>query len=482
MKNLTVWVGILALCLMTGARADDLMSAAGRGDLVAVNTLIAHGADVNAKDGNGQTALYWATTGGHTDVMQTLLAHGADVNAKNISGQTALEVAAQLGHNDVVKTLLARGADVNAQDEFGYTALEVAAQFGHNDVVKTLLAHGADVHAKDKSGYTALKQASGHPNTVALLENAMNRSKANALAKGSMAKAHNPRAALATLLVQLKTHPNDEALRQAIIQVAAKIRPAPRITNDARRHMGHGLAAFGLAKTPQDYQSAIKEFQQASNRAPWWPDPYYNLAKAEEQAGDDQGAATSFQNYLAAAPHAADASQVRTELYKVQYLAQQKAKLGQRQQNAQTILAYLRSHYGGEITYDAMCFSSISPMTYCTAEQANGPGLYWHAAALPPGYPYGTIQYALVGSDHDEIQATMPDLDLCGTVGLSGLLNDVAWSGVGCGQPLGEDQTDQTTTFETSTQGAPMIDYVGCKNNDTQGACDRIRIVLSNNP
>jgi ankyrin repeat protein len=82
---------------------------------------------------------------GHTHIVQALLAHGADVNAKNKFGCTALMMAAVEGHADIVQALLSQGADVNAKDNDGYTALLAAEQMGHKEIVRMLKKDGAKV-------------------------------------------------------------------------------------------------------------------------------------------------------------------------------------------------------------------------------------------------------------------------------------------------------------------------------------------------
>ena len=151
--------------------ATALMVASEKSYLEVVKALLAKGADVNAKDNNGVTALMVASGNGHTEVVNLLLANGADVNAKDNDGLTALRMASQFGHSEVVKVLLAKGADINAKANDGVTALMVAAQNGHSEVVKSLLANGADVNAKDKYGATALMLASeiGHSEIVKFL-------------------------------------------------------------------------------------------------------------------------------------------------------------------------------------------------------------------------------------------------------------------------------------------------------------------------
>ena len=74
---------------------EDLIKAALRGDLPAVKRFIAKGADVNAKDCNGGTALIAASQDGRLDLVQALIAEGADVNAKMDNGLTALIPASE---------------------------------------------------------------------------------------------------------------------------------------------------------------------------------------------------------------------------------------------------------------------------------------------------------------------------------------------------------------------------------------------------
>lgn len=142
------------------------------GHLGVVTALFAAKADVNAKDNNDVTALRYASTEGHTGVVEALLAAKADVNAKEkLFGSTALHYASGNGDIGIVNALLAAKIEVNATGDEGKTALHTASYWGQFEVVKLLIAAGADVDASDKYGDTALMTASekGHDDIVKLL-------------------------------------------------------------------------------------------------------------------------------------------------------------------------------------------------------------------------------------------------------------------------------------------------------------------------
>lgn len=138
----------------------DLREAVKANDTEKVKALLAHGADVNAKDDSGWTLLHRAAVQNAKAVAELLLGKGADVNAKDEDGWTPLHVAANNNAKDVAALLLANGADVNAKDEDGWTPLHRAADKNSKEVAALLLAKGADVNAKTKkSGETPLDWA-----------------------------------------------------------------------------------------------------------------------------------------------------------------------------------------------------------------------------------------------------------------------------------------------------------------------------------
>ncbi|MFA5106684.1 MAG: ankyrin repeat domain-containing protein [Candidatus Micrarchaeia archaeon] len=125
---------------------QKLIDAARAGDLEGVKAALKAGADVNAKNKTGYTALIWASScWGHTAIVEALIVAGADVNAKNENGYTALILAAYWGHTATVKLLIKAGADVNAKNECGETALMKAKRRGYlvTDIVALLRKAGA---------------------------------------------------------------------------------------------------------------------------------------------------------------------------------------------------------------------------------------------------------------------------------------------------------------------------------------------------
>ena len=96
---------------------------------------------------------------GNFSKFKNLLARGANINARNNKGWTALHMTAMFGRADIVKLLIDSGANINATDKRGNTALHWAGEFGHVEIVKALVIAGADVNVKNKYGLTALQMA-----------------------------------------------------------------------------------------------------------------------------------------------------------------------------------------------------------------------------------------------------------------------------------------------------------------------------------
>mmetsp|Transcript_33840 Transcript_33840/g.86841 ORF Transcript_33840/g.86841 Transcript_33840/m.86841 type:complete len:316 (-) Transcript_33840:330-1277(-) len=106
--------------------------------------LILSGADINAKDDLGYTALHWAAEQKCENVVRVLLSQGAAVNAKSRGGWTPLHKAVQSRNHSIVKQLIEAKADVNARNKFGWTPLHKAAKCHDFEIIPVLIAAGAD--------------------------------------------------------------------------------------------------------------------------------------------------------------------------------------------------------------------------------------------------------------------------------------------------------------------------------------------------
>ncbi|CAI7625037.1 unnamed protein product [Penicillium discolor] len=154
-----------------GLYSNALQAASCEGHEKVVYMLLDQGADINAQGGRFGTALQAASYKGHEKVVQILLDHGADVNARGGLYSNALQAAAQGGYKKVVQTLLDQGADINAYGGIYGNALQAAAQEGHEKVVQILLDQGADINAQGGKYGNALQATAlgGYEKVVQIL-------------------------------------------------------------------------------------------------------------------------------------------------------------------------------------------------------------------------------------------------------------------------------------------------------------------------
>ncbi|KAM9647778.1 ankyrin repeat and SOCS box protein 10 isoform 3-T5 [Morphnus guianensis] len=130
-----------------------------------VRQLLQHGASVNSRtEEEDDTALHIAARHGLTDHVQLLLRYGAELEAKNEEGQTPLNAACAQPHQPqdmdryyrVCQLLVESGASINAADRDRQRPLHLACKNANAQVAELLLARGANVNVMNYSGNTAL--------------------------------------------------------------------------------------------------------------------------------------------------------------------------------------------------------------------------------------------------------------------------------------------------------------------------------------
>ncbi|MGD2174114.1 MAG: ankyrin repeat domain-containing protein [Candidatus Brocadiaceae bacterium] len=166
-----------------GRQTHALLEAARTGDAATATELLAKGADPDARDASGDSALALAAAGGHAGVVATLLDGGAEADAAALraaaeAGQASVvalllrqpgvleaekaaawdsfRAAAHNGHKEVVELFLAHDASPDARGELGRSALHWAAMFDHADVARALLDAGADLEIRDENNWSPL--------------------------------------------------------------------------------------------------------------------------------------------------------------------------------------------------------------------------------------------------------------------------------------------------------------------------------------
>ena len=133
-----------------------LEHAVGNANREMVQLLLSAGANVNARNDQGQTVLMMLDEDATSDLIWDLVNAGAQVNLKDQNGNTALMQAASDSNLEAIKTLFDAGAEVDARNDKGETALMLAASDGDVTVVRALVLAGADISAHDEDDNTAL--------------------------------------------------------------------------------------------------------------------------------------------------------------------------------------------------------------------------------------------------------------------------------------------------------------------------------------
>ncbi len=117
---------------------QQLFNLAKNANSAQINQLLNQGANVNASNASGETALHSAASTGNISAAQALLQRGANVNARTVRGWTPLHTAARFGRSNLVALLLRNGAQPNTQNIDGKTPMQLARQANQHNIVAQL--------------------------------------------------------------------------------------------------------------------------------------------------------------------------------------------------------------------------------------------------------------------------------------------------------------------------------------------------------
>lgn len=255
--HVLVAIGLSATAAVMMAQGSPVADAARRGDSTGLKALLSQGADVNAPQGDGMTALHWAAERGDQAMADMLIFAGSNVSAVTRLGHyTPLHLAARSGSAPVVAALLKAGASVSALTSTGgVTPLHLAASSGNPAVVTQLLDKGADINATETEWHQTpliFATAADRVEVVRLL-----------LARGADAK--------------LKTKALD------MTKFGAESRQAQAL----QRQMLQNAVARGEDPTPSQMQSAIEVAREfyATGKLPEAPPPAAGAGRGGARGG-----------------------------------------------------------------------------------------------------------------------------------------------------------------------------------------------------
>lgn len=193
--------------------ASEIADRAEEREFGQVASLIASGADVNAAQVNGATALHWAVYYDNVESVNALIEAGARVDTRTREGISPLFMAALYGNPEIIRALLDAGADQNEAGPNTETPVMLAARNGNPEAISVLLAAGADVNAVESvRGTTALMWAieQNHPEAVRVLVDA-----------GADVSAHSGAAGLPRVYMAQRVNVNNVLEAQVMLREAA---------------------------------------------------------------------------------------------------------------------------------------------------------------------------------------------------------------------------------------------------------------------
>ena len=254
----------------------------------------------------------------------------------------------------------------------------------------------------------------------------------------------------------------------------------PPIPEEARKHFVMGETLFKDAKTADDFVQAEREFKQAAELAPQFPQARYNLALAEEAAGDYAGAMADLKLYLAFKLPADEARVAQDKIYmleaKQQKLAAAKA-VEQRAADAQKeaenrmelakkerqawatgIVQWLKDNYSGRVE------KSWTLVSFPKGGRIEDYENQWLASMTPDFKSYNLLSennrfaFSVSGSDMDQITINGTSIHCIGIPFGAGV-SDVKWTYNGGADSL-KNNPEQLEFAESSQEHKPWIQEI----------------------
>lgn len=146
-------------------RLPSLHDAAAKGEIGRVRACLhEESTPPDALCETAHTALFFACSGGHSNVAKVLLAAGANVNLRcGLDQITPVYGACQSGHLGLMRELIAAGADLSIRTGSGSPLLHYVVDFGYAEIVRELIkSFGMDVNARNRRGHTPLILSTQH--------------------------------------------------------------------------------------------------------------------------------------------------------------------------------------------------------------------------------------------------------------------------------------------------------------------------------
>lgn len=285
-----------------------------------VYALIEKGADVNAAL---ESIAWWG--GADPGIARALIAHTADLNSPL---RIATDTRGGKGRDpDLAILLIDAGADVNTKDAQGLPVLFNVVSQGNKDVVQHMIAKGVDVNAIDSNGETPLWYALSNYRYLKDTDKDVMASQQAMISllvsAGARVDGHDRKGETLFEWANQAIKPPDideamQKLRPAenrFVQTVANL-PLPQT---AQEPFQEGMQAAQR----QQWNLAIRYFEQARQAAPFYPTPLFNLGLAEAHVpGRELRAICWFNAYLDIAPKVPNADAVRSQIIELKVRAQ----------------------------------------------------------------------------------------------------------------------------------------------------------------